>query len=134
MNLAIVGSRNITDTYYLRKAYKRLISHCLDEEIMSVISGGAVGVDSMANDFAEQYNAPLVVYKPDWDTHGKAAGFIRNEKIIKTATHVIAIWDGKSKGTHHSIKLARAWNKHLVVYNLDLDTINYYQPSNTLFK
>lgn len=134
MNLAIVGSRTILDPFYLNKAYKRLISHCPDDDIISVISGGAKGVDSMAKDFAEHYKVPLTVFYPDWDTHGKAAGFIRNEKIIKNATHVIAVWDGVSKGTLHSIKLSRSWNKHLVVYNTKDDTLNYFQPTNTLFK
>jgi hypothetical protein len=43
----------------------------------------------------------------DWAKYGPAAGPIRNKEIIDACDVVIAFWDGKSKGTANSIKLAK---------------------------
>lgn len=51
-----------------------------------------------------------------WDLHGKSAGFKRNVHIIDDSDEVIAFWDGKSRGTRHSINLAKTAKKPVHVY------------------
>ena len=48
-----------------------------------------------------------VIFPAEWKKYGKRAGYIRNHDIIKNSDHVVAFWDGKSRGTLHSIELAR---------------------------
>jgi len=38
-------------------------------------------------------------------------GFIRNQQIVDACDMVLAFWDGKSKGTQHTISLAKAQKK-----------------------
>jgi hypothetical protein len=78
-------------------------------EITEVISGGAEGVDSLAEAWADNKKLPLKIYEADWVKDKNAAGFIRNERMINEsgAEALLAIWDGQSKGTSHMIKIAR---------------------------
>ncbi len=49
---------------------------------------------------------PDMIFKADWDAHGKAAGPIRNKTMIDKADGLIAFWDGKSRGTKNCIECA----------------------------
>lgn len=112
MKIAIVGSRDFKDLETLRNILKDLPK---EFGRFTFISGGARGVDTLtekiidkmnAGKFSEHQHHPKLIFKPDWDTYGKKAGFLRNQKIVQEADMLIAFWDGKSKGTKHSIDLA----------------------------
>jgi len=112
MKLAIVGSRNFSD-YEL---FKKSISDNYDiNDIDCIISGGATGADSLGKRFATENNISLIEYLPEWDKYGKSAGFKRNELIWTQADEGIAFWDGVSKGTQHSFKLAEKLNKKIII-------------------
>lgn len=59
-------------------------------EIAKIVSGGAKGTDSLAEIYAEKYQLPLVVFKPDWQEYGRGAGIVRNREIIEAADIVVA--------------------------------------------
>lgn len=118
MKIAIVGSREFKDKDFVEKMVAKKLSNgdCL-------ISGGARGVDTWAEEAISiletglyKFKIEKKIFKPDWNKYGKRAGFLRNELIINEADHVIAFWDGKSKGTKHSIDLAIKANKPLDIY------------------
>lgn len=105
MRYAIIGSRGFND-YNMLKRY----CSCFMERNKSsptIISGGASGADSLGKQYAFENNYSYVEYLPDWNKHGKSAGYIRNKLIINDSDFVIAFWDGVSKGTKHSIDLAK---------------------------
>jgi len=104
MKLAIVGSRSFTD-YELFKTFMK------DFEPSEIISGGAIGVDSLATQYAIEFNIPLIEFKPDYGTYGSKAPFVRNLEIVKASDFILAIWDGKSKGTRNSVNNAIRLNK-----------------------
>ena len=108
MKLAIVGSRNYTD-------YKGLLLIVdifrQNHPVTEIVSGGARGVDSLAEEYAKERNLPITVFKPDWERHGRKAGFVRNVQIVNHCDHLLAFWDEKSKGTKHSIDTARRKGK-----------------------
>jgi hypothetical protein len=108
MKTAIVGSRNIENYDLLKQAVKGL-------KITMVISGGANGVDKMAERYAHENSLPLTVLPADWQAHGKSAGMIRNHEIVKTADQIIAIWDGHSRGTAATINMAKKAGKAVKV-------------------
>jgi hypothetical protein len=83
-------------------------------DIDTVVSGGARGVDHLGEIYAAEMNIKLVVFEADWETHGRAAGPIRNRKMAENAAALIAIWDGKSRGTKNMIETAT--KKGLLVY------------------
>jgi len=106
MKLAIVGSRNFTNWDRFREV---VTQWTLDNGIPDVIvSGGANGADTMAEDFAKSMNIPTEIFLPDWNRYGRGAGIIRNGDIVKTADAMIAFPLGESRGTWNSISRARA--------------------------
>ena len=110
MKIAIVGSRGYPRLNEVAEYVKALPPDAV------IVSGGANGVDQMAELTAKDRGLRTEIYYPDWKRHGKSAGFIRNEDIVKAADCVVAFWDGKSKGTAHSMKLAGKYGKPLEVY------------------
>jgi hypothetical protein len=104
MKLAIVGSRSFTDYEALEK---EVDSICESVKVTCVVSGGAKGADSLGQRYAESKGIATQIFLPDWEKHGKAAGFIRNRDIISNCDFCVAFWDGKSKGTLSSIELAK---------------------------
>ena len=81
-----------------------------------IVSGGAEGVDSIAEYWAYIHWVPCRVFKPDWKAYGKRAGAIRNKQIVDYCDKLLAFWDGKSKGTLISIEMAKAAGKLEKVY------------------
>ena len=109
MKVAVVGSRSFND-------YEKL-KQTLDQtpDITGIISGGAKGADSLAEQWAREKGIETVVYKPDWAKYGRGAGVVRNRLIIEDCDYCIAFWDGESKGTKSSIDHCKKLNKRLLV-------------------
>ena len=102
MKIAVVGSRTIADV-------------SLDEHIGSeaeeIVSGGAVGVDSCAAEYAKRKGLKLTEFLPEYKDYGRAAPIVRNKKIVDYADKVIVFWNGKSKGTLSVINYAKKTGK-----------------------
>lgn len=102
MKLAVVGSRNLT---YI--ALDDYISENVDE----IVSGGAVGVDSCASEYARAHGIKLTEFLPQYEKYGRAAPIVRNKQIVEYADKIIIFWNGNSKGTLSVIKYAEKINK-----------------------
>ena len=122
MKLAIIGSRGFNDYDKLERVLTSYFSFIVKKPpyinfIHKIISGGADGADKLGAKFANDNGVVLIEFKPDWDKYGKSAGFIRNKDIIDNCDFVLAFWDGKSKGTAHTLKLAKEQKKStFIVY------------------
>jgi hypothetical protein len=83
-------------------------------KIKTIVHGNAIGADSLAKQYAKVNNIPDVPFNPDWNIHGRAAGPIRNSKMIDYVRSVadngeaglILLWDGKSRGSWDILKKA----------------------------
>lgn len=113
MKIAIVGSRNFTDMALLESTMRK---HFLNEKF-TVVSGGAKGADKLAEFFCEKNNIDIEIIYPDWQKFGKAAGIIRNQKIVELADVVVAFWDGETKGTKNTIDSAIKKGSETIVVN-----------------
>lgn len=111
-NIAVVGSRTFHDYELLKYTVDNEIKRARiskPEREIGIVSGGAKGADTLAKRYANsREDVEYLEFRPDWKEHGKAAGFFRNLEIIKASSMVIAFWDGKSKGTKHTIGAAYA--------------------------
>lgn len=106
MKLAIIGSRSFNNYVYLFD-----VLNPYKDKITLIVSDGAIGADRLGERFAVENNIETLIFIPDWDKFGKSAGYIRNKDIIDNCDKVLAFWDGKSKGTKHSIDYATKLNK-----------------------
>ena len=126
MRIAIVGSRTFTD---YDKFHDLLMKALCEFKVniatgaVTFISGGAIGVDSMAEQFCKQYSWPCKVIKPDWNRYGKSAGFIRNTEIVEDADLVLAFWDGESRGTLDSIRKATLNKKPVYIVGVPNEVV-----------
>lgn len=104
IKLAIVGSRDFPYPWIISEYLKRKTFH-------EIVSGGASGVDTFAQEYAEVYGYPTTIFYADWKKYGKSAGFIRNKQIVEYATDVVAFQYDNSNGTQHTINLAQEAGK-----------------------
>jgi len=101
MNLVVSGSRSITD----ERAVEQILSQYMSFGDPLIV-GDAGGVDAIAAALGRRRFMKLEIHHPDWSTHGKKAGPIRNAKMLEDADLLVAIWDGKSRGTKNTIDTA----------------------------
>lgn len=106
MILALVGSRTLVDYSLVVTEIERL-EVALATKITGLVSGGAKGIDALAQQFALENSLPIQIILPDYATFGRRAPLIRNAEIVKSSQVVLALWDGESRGTAHTIKLAQ---------------------------
>ncbi len=105
----IAGSRTIKNLDIIMAA---VVASNFD--IWQVVSGGAAGVDLNGEKYAEGVGIPVKRFPANWKEYGLKAGYLRNVEMADNADALIAIWDGKSRGTKHMIDIAT--KKGLKVY------------------
>lgn len=113
MRIGIVGSRSFFNYDLLEEVITTTLKNDLSNTI--IVSGGAKGADALAEIFADNYKLKKWIFKPDWEKYKKSAGFIRNSEIVDNSDIIFAFWDGKSKGTNHTINLAKKKNKEVII-------------------
>ncbi len=106
MKLLIVGSRSITDFD---------LSPYIPQDTELIISGGAGGVDTVAEKYADEHRMSKLILRPQYGLYKKGATLKRNDKMVDIADKVLVVWDGISKGTKHTLEYARKNNKETVV-------------------
>lgn len=108
--IAIVGSRTFKRLELVAKFVRSLPYDTV------IVSGGAKGVDSTAENIAKHLGMKTDIYLPDYARYGKSAPMIRNSLIIENCDEVVAFWDGVSKGTKDSIDKAERLGKPCKIY------------------
>ena len=102
MKLLIVGSRSIADFD---------LSPYIPKDVDNIISGGACGIDRLAEQYADLHHISKYIMRPRYDLYGRAAPLKRNEQMVDLADAVLIIWDGCSRGTQHTLKYTKKKNK-----------------------
>lgn len=112
VRVAIIGSRGFNDPRLVASTMNSVLEKF---EVTEVVSGGARGADTLGEQWAKAHGIPTRVFLADWDRFGKSAGFRRNHDIIAGCDLCVAFWDGASRGTAHSLGLAREAGKRILV-------------------
>jgi predicted Rossmann fold nucleotide-binding protein DprA/Smf involved in DNA uptake len=111
VRVIIAGSRSLVEAGVVARAAEASGFH-----ITQVISGGARGIDRLGEDWAASQGIPFRRFDPDWKMFKRGAGPQRNRKMAQAADALIAIWDGRSRGTSDMIQTAKKFNLQVFVY------------------
>ncbi|MGG5599594.1 DUF2493 domain-containing protein [Myroides sp. C8-3] len=114
MKVAIIGSRKFTDFQLLNTT---VTTYCKANNIVpiTIVSGGAKGADTLAEQFAKEHDLEMKIFHPEWERLGRQACSARNTQIVAYADFIFAFWDGTSPGTKDSITKAEQMGKKLIV-------------------
>ena len=111
--LLVTGSRTHITKAYVYKVLKQY-------PCSRMRFGDAAGVDTFAHAYCHEFLIPHDdPWVPAWDLYGHAAGFKRNEAMVATLStgdYGVAIWDGSSRGTQHTIQLLRQKHRLLGIF------------------
>ena len=77
--VAIAGGKDVTDPGAVFDRLDKVRAKYAD---MVLVHGGGPGVERIAAQWAEKNGVHQVVCKPDWDRHGRAAPFRRNDELL----------------------------------------------------
>ena len=77
--VAITGGKEVTDADAIWTTLDRTRARHAD---MVLLHGGGPGVEKIAASWAEARGVDQVVCRPDWNAHGKAAPFRRNDELL----------------------------------------------------
>jgi len=114
--LGIAGSRELT-THNTKFVSKSLADFFLENEVTRVISGGARGVDTIAERSAEVLNIDTMIIRPE-NPKIKYSYLERNKTIVDNSDKILVFWDGKSRGSKFVIDYCKAIAKPYRVYLL----------------
>ena len=77
--IAVAGGKDVTD---IDAIFARLDKARAKYRDMVLVHGGGPGVERIAAKWAERHGVHQVVCKPDWNAHGRAAPFRRNDDLL----------------------------------------------------
>lgn len=105
MRVLICGSRDFTDSALMLRELSAL------QGVEVVIEGDSPGADSLAREAARQLGIPVLPFPADWNRHGRAAGPLRNQRMLKEGRpdQVLAFTEdlNSSRGTADMVARAR---------------------------
>ena len=99
------GSRNYYDYQKVAaNARKFIVDNLgLNNKILFITGDALTGADNLIKIFCQREAQAFLRMPAQWDKFGKYAGYKRNLDMASIATHLVAFWDGTSKGTKHMI-------------------------------
>ena len=103
MRLLVCGGRGFAD----EPGFNRLMGTLIERPSV-VIHGGARGADRMAGRWALNHGIPAEVYEADWDRDGKAAGPIRNARMLAEGKPDLVLALPGGRGTADMVAKAEA--------------------------
>ena len=106
MKLLVIGSRKIKEFD---------IDKHIPTGVEMIITGGADGIDTLAEKYADEKRLSKLILRPKYALYGRSAPLRRNEEMIKLCDTALIIWDGISKGTKYSIDYAKKIGKEVIL-------------------
>ena len=116
MKILVCGGHDCNNYEFVRNTLDRIMEErgCVGKhgpidsrDPITLIHGGAKGVDLLADQWAVVNWLHMEEYKADWDKHGLAAGPIRNQRMIDEGKPDLVIAFPGGRGTADMIKRAK---------------------------
>lgn len=119
MKTIIAGSRTATMT----DVFDAMDNCPWQEEITEVVSGcEPKGADRCGENWALAAELPVKRFPANW-LLGKSGGPIRNREMARYADALIAVWDGKSRGTANMIEEAKKCGLRIMIAEFRLTNL-----------
>lgn len=135
IKLIVAGWRDFEDFDYGFKCIEYMLTRYNPNQV-TIICGKAKGGDRCGELYYERFKSlgmTIEFFVPNWNDisvqdacikknkfgkpYNAKAGMDCNHKMGDTATHLIAFWDGKSKGTKDMIAYMRKLDKPVKIFN-----------------
>lgn len=104
MRVLVTGGRDYMDSVAAMAALSEL--HAATP-ISAVLQGGATGADQWGALWGLSMQIPVLEWTADWKKHGKAAGPIRNQRMIDEGKPDLVIAFPGGRGTADMVRRAR---------------------------
>lgn len=105
MRVLVCGGRNFQAFEFV---YETLDEIHGDGDIDTIIEGGARGADEWARIWAREASVKLITVPADWDSQGKAAGPIRNQRMVDDFKPDLVVAFPGGRGTADMVRRAKA--------------------------
>jgi hypothetical protein len=100
----VCGGRDFDDRAALDAALDRLHAR---RSVTLLIAGGAPGADTMAEQWARDRGIRTRIYMAQWNIYGRAAGPIRNARMLRKGRPDLVVAFPGGSGTAGMVALAR---------------------------
>lgn len=100
MRVLICGGRDFTNVAYVWTHLDRIHA---ETPITEIITGGAPGADTIANDWGKTKRINRFVCKADWEQHGRSAGPKRNARMLEWKPDLVIAFPG-GRGTADMVR------------------------------
>lgn len=111
MRVLVCGGRSYTD---YSKVNAVLNYQHYKYPITIIVYGMAPGADSLARRWAFENNIPVLGFPAEWSLYGKAAGLIRNRRMVEVGKPDLVIAFPGGPGTANMITVAKEFNISVV--------------------
>jgi hypothetical protein len=118
MRVLVCGGRDYADRAKLDSVLSRMIGCAGHPDLTpdTIIVGCAKGADTLAEQWADKAGHRVERYPADWEKHGKAAGLLRNQRMIEEGKPNLVIAFPGGRGTADMI--ARAEKAGVAVHRV----------------
>lgn len=104
MKVLVCGGRDFTDAERIAE----VLSAChRARAITLLIHGGARGADRLAGEWAQRIGIPVQEFEAQWEEQGRAAGPIRNQRMLDEGRPDLVIAFPGGRGTADTVHRAR---------------------------
>ena len=95
--MAVTGSKPVEDANRICAALDRVRVKYAD---MVLVHGGGPGAEKIASRWAESRGVHQIVCKPNWNAHGRAAPFRRNDQLLSLLPKGVSAFPGSGISEH----------------------------------
>lgn len=115
MKVLVCGGRYFSDYDKLSSELWRLHK---SRPITAVIEGGANGADRIARGWAKEFGVECITVPADWNAHGRAAGPIRNERMLREQRPDLVLAMPGGRGTADMVRRAKSAGVRVIEYEI----------------
>lgn len=106
MRILVCGGRDFLNADHLERSLDA-VHGGPSGPVDCLIHGGARGADTLAGEWARRRGIDCTVYDANWDVEGRAAGPIRNKRMLDEGIPDLIIAFPGGRGTANMIRQAR---------------------------